>query len=67
MPGGNSGPCLSQSWLDFADQECAGYSPLYDAVCRAVAADPELLALTAAAPPSGRQPNVLLAAAHYLL
>jgi hypothetical protein len=58
---------LSQAWRDFAESDCGTYSPLYAAICRSVADDPELLALAAAAPPSGRQPNVLLAAVHYLL
>ena len=58
---------LSQAWRDFAESDCGTYSPLYAAICRSVADDPELLALAAAAPPSGQQPNVLLAAVHYLL
>jgi len=58
---------LGQAWRDFAERECGTYSPLYAAICRSVADDPELLALTAAAPPSGQQPNVLLAAVHYLV
>ena len=58
---------LSQAWRDFAETECGSYSPLYAAICHSVAGDPEILALAAAAPPSGQQPNVLLAAVHYLL
>jgi hypothetical protein len=58
---------LSQIWRDFADSECGTYSPLYASICHSVADDPELLALAAAAPPSGQQPNVLLAAVHYLV
>ncbi len=58
---------LSQAWRDFAETECGSYSPLYAAICHSVAGDPELLALVAAAPPSGQQPNVLLAAVHYLI
>ncbi|MGP7997508.1 MAG: DUF2332 domain-containing protein [Streptosporangiaceae bacterium] len=57
---------LSRIWRDFGANECGAYSPLYAAICRSVADDPELLALAAAAPPSGQQPNVLLAAVHYL-
>ncbi len=38
--------------------------PLYAAICQRVAADPELLALTASAPPAQRRPNLLLAAVH---
>ena len=58
---------LSQIWRDFGANECGAYSPLYAAICRSVADDPDLLALTAAAPPAGQQPNVLLAAVHYLV
>jgi hypothetical protein len=58
---------LSQIWRRFAEAECGTYSPLYAAISHSVADDPELLGLAAAAPPSGQQPNVLLAAVHYLL
>jgi hypothetical protein len=58
---------LSQSWRRFAEIECGTYSPLYAAISHSVADDPQLLALVAAAPPSGQQPNVLLAAVHFLL
>lgn len=58
---------LSQIWRDFGANECGDYSPLYAAICRSVADDPELLALAAAAPPAGQQPNVLLAAVHFLV
>jgi len=58
---------LSRIWREFAEIECGTYSPLYAAISHAVADDPELLALVAAAPPNGRQPNVLLAAVHYLV
>jgi hypothetical protein len=61
---GETAAGLSQVWRDFAESECGTYSPLYAAICRSVAEDPELLALAAAAPPSGQQPNVLLAAVH---
>jgi hypothetical protein len=64
---GETAERLSQAWRDFAETECGTYSPLYAAICHSVAGDPELLALAAAAPPSGQQPNVLLAAVHYLI
>jgi hypothetical protein len=64
---GESVERLSQVWRDFAESECGTYSPLYAAICNSVADDPELLALAAAAPPGGQQPNVLLAAVHYLV
>ena len=58
---------LSQAWRRFADEECGTYSPLYAAISGSVAGDREVLALVATAPPSGQQPNVLLAAVHDLL
>jgi hypothetical protein len=58
---------LVEVWEGFAEDECKGYSPLYDSICRAVARDEDVLALAAAAPLFGRQPNVLLAAVHPLL
>ena len=64
---GESVERLSQVWRDFAENECGSYSPLYAAICHSVAGDPELLALAASVPPPGQQPNVMLAAAHYLL
>jgi hypothetical protein len=58
---------LGSIWEWFADTSCRGYSPLYDRICRAVARDSELLDLVREAPPAAHQPNVLLAAVHYLL
>jgi hypothetical protein len=50
-------------YRDFAELECP-QDPLYVAICRAVAAAPELLALMAQAPATQRRPNLLLAALH---
>jgi hypothetical protein len=58
---------LASIWTYFADTSCGTYSPLYDRICRAVAADPDVLALIMEAPLAGHQPNVLLGAVHYLL
>jgi hypothetical protein len=58
---------LAEVWNEFAERECRGYSPLCERICHSVARDDELLGLTAVGPPSARQPNVLLAAVHYLL
>ncbi len=58
---------LGRIWEWFADSACGDYSPLYDRICRAVARDGELLDLIRAAPPPAHQPNVLLAAVHFLL
>jgi hypothetical protein len=58
---------LALVWEEFAVRECRGYSPLYERISRSVARDDELLSLTTAGPQSARQPNVLLAAVHYLV
>ena len=58
---------LADLWTWFADTSCAGYSPLYERISRAVAASAEMIDLISAAPPSGHQPTVLLASVHYLL
>ena len=58
---------LAARWRRFGVEECRGYSPLYEQVCEAVAGDDDVLDLALDAPPSGRQPNVLLAAAHDLV
>lgn len=50
-------------YRQFADQECP-QQPLYAAICAAVAADPQLLALHAEIPPTQARPNLLLAALH---
>lgn len=58
---------LADKWVKFADTSCRGYSPLYDRICRAVAASPDVLDLVEAAPRDAHLPNVLLAAVHYLV
>jgi hypothetical protein len=58
---------LAELWTYFADTSCGEYSPMYDRICRAVAASPGVLALIGEAPPSGHLPTVLLGAVHYLL
>ncbi len=58
---------VARWWRDFADDQCRGYSPLYEQICRAVAEADDVLDLVLAAPRRGRQPNVLLAAVHHLL
>jgi len=60
----SAGP--ARLWTQFADTSCGEYSPLYDRICRAVASD-DVLRLVGDAPPEGRLPSVLLAAAHFLL
>jgi hypothetical protein len=58
---------LSEIWTWFADTLGNGYSPIYDRVSRAVAGSAEVLSLVEEAPPRSHQPNVLLAAVHYLV
>ena len=54
-------------WADmyrqFGAQECPA-EPVYVAICTAIAADPELLALHDEIPPEQARPNLLLAAIH---
>jgi len=54
---------LARLFTHFADREVNG-DPLYVALCRHVAAQPDLLALMQHAPPTQRVPNLLLAAVH---
>ena len=58
---------LSAVWIWFADNVCREYSPIYDRVARTVAASDDVLSLVREAPPRSHQPNVLLAAVHYLV
>ena len=58
---------MAQWWRDFGVEQCRGYSPLYERICEAVAADDEVLDLVREAPLPGMQPNVLLAAGHDLV
>jgi hypothetical protein len=58
---------LADIWTWYADNVFSGYSPLYARIARAVAASDDVLALLDDAPPRSHQPNVLLAAVHYLL
>ncbi|HEY5025281.1 MAG TPA: DUF2332 domain-containing protein [Acidimicrobiales bacterium] len=58
---------LGKLWEWFADEQCRGYSPLYERICRAVATQGELLELVQGAPPAAHMPTVLLGAVHYLL
>ena len=53
-------------FLRFAEQDCPE-DPLYQALCRALAAQPALLALMDEAPPEQARPNLYLAALHALV
>ena len=58
---------LSRRFEWFADRVCAGYCPLYEALCRGIANDPALLSLAACARPGQPVPNVFLSAVKFLL
>jgi Uncharacterized protein conserved in bacteria (DUF2332) len=51
----------------FAQGTAGDKATTYDAICRGIADDPEILALIGEAPPAQRRPNLLLAAVHFLL
>ena len=57
---------LARQFEHFARHEAQDASPLYACLCHAIARDPQLLALAAAAT-VGPVPNLLLAAVQYLL
>ena len=58
---------LADIWTWYADNVFSGYSPLYARIARTVATSDDVLALLDDAPPRSHQPNVLLAAVHYLI
>jgi len=51
---------LVAAFRRFAERECHGSSPLYEALARATATDPELLKLSPAAPTRQPAPNLLV-------
>src|SRR5579872_6386238 len=57
---------LRQVFLDYA-LECRGYSPLYDCLSLAVAEDADLQRIAGRNQPGQPPPNLIFAAAHYLL
>ena len=58
---------VAEWWRNFAETQCRGYSPLYERICHAVAANDDVIDIVREAPFFGQQPNVLLAAVHDLL
>jgi len=58
---------VAQTYRTFARQEAHGRSAAYEALAEAVAADATLVNFIASLPPARRQPNLLFAAARYLL
>ena len=58
---------IGENYLAFSRQEARGRSRAYEVLAAEVAADRAVLAFLAAFPPAKRQPNLLFAAARYLL
>ena len=57
----------AQNYRRFAEREAAGRSPAYESLAAAVAGDDSVLSFLQALPSAKRQPNLLFAAARYLL
>jgi len=55
---------LARYWRHFADNECKGYSPLYECFTRACASSDEVMDFVRSLPAHAHQPNLLLAAMH---
>ena len=55
---------LAALWLTFSENECRGYSPLYEKITRAVANSGEVLEFLKISPSDKLHPNLLLAAVH---
>ena len=58
---------LASWWRSFGETECRGYSPLYDAICAAVADADAVLDRLIDLPDHALQPNMLLAGVHDLV
>lgn len=58
---------LGAIWIYFAERECGDYSPLYTRISETVATNDAVLDLILEAPATSHQPNMLLAAVHYLV
>jgi hypothetical protein len=55
---------LAEYWLYFAETECKGYSPLYEAILAACANSEDVMEFVSSLPSHAHQPNLLLAAMH---
>jgi hypothetical protein len=58
---------VARTYRAFAREEARGRSAAYEALAEAVAGDAALVSFVASLPPGKRQPNLLFAAARYLL
>jgi hypothetical protein len=57
---------IARRFRRFAEIEASGRSPLYEALCHGVAADPAILNFLADLPQTKQQPNLLLAAVRFV-
>jgi hypothetical protein len=57
---------IARRFRRFAEVEAHGHSPLYEALCHGIAADPEILTFLADLPAAKQQPNLLLAAVRFV-
>lgn len=55
---------LADGWRFFAETECKGYSPLYEAITTACANSEDVMEFVSSLPSHAHQPNLLLAAMH---
>ena len=55
---------LADYWRFFAETECKGYSPLYEAITTACANSQDVMEFVSSLPSHAHQPNLLLAAMH---
>ena len=70
MPGvalADAATTVAETYRVFAHREARGRSAAYESLGFSVADDPAVVAFVASLPPGKRQPNLLFAAARYLL
>jgi hypothetical protein len=67
MTGHDPHKSIAENYREFARLEARGRSPAYEALAESAAGDPAILRFLTTLPPEKRQPNLLFAAARYLL
>ena len=67
MTGHDPAKGIAENYREFARLEAHGRSPAYETLAESVAGDPAILRFLTELPPEKRQPNLLFAAARYLL
>jgi len=67
MTGHDPAKSIAENYREFARLEAHGRSPAYEALAESAADDPVILRFLSTLPPEKRQPNLLFAAARYLL